>query len=536
MLLGYGSLTIALTYPLVFQLSTLGYKLHLPGDGQYSVWNVAWVGHALLTDPLHVLDANIFHPQRSTLIYSEANLVAGLLGTPALWLTGNAYAAHNSALLLSFVLSGASTYYLIRYLTHDRRAAAIAGICFAYCPYAFGHLPHIQLLMTFGIPLSLLAFHRLADRPSLGRGIALGAAMGLQGLACAYYAVFVALLIGLSVLVTAAMQGLWRNTHYWKAIGVAAVIAAAVVAPLYIPYVILQRTTGFSRGLSDAERYAATWSSYLTSAAYLSSWMHPLLPKWSDVLFPGYIAMIFGLGWFMTMGWKDASRERHLTVLYGSIGGLALWESFGPRGGLYTLTYYTVPAFTFLRAPSRFGILVILALTVLGALAITRVLARASVPSVATAALFGLTIVARITPIPLTPNPEMSPAYNVLAAQPPGALVELPLYSRASNFNRTQYMLASTVHWKPLVNAYSDLIPRSFSDQRDALGTFPTAEAFRVVETQRVRYVTFHLNEYHPELGLRDRLDQGLEEFAPYLRRLYEDDTIWLYEVLGYPE
>jgi hypothetical protein len=214
-----------------------------------------------MTDPLHVLDANIFYPHRWTLIYSEANLLAGVLGIPALWLTSTAYAAHNSALLLSFVLSGASMYYLARYLTDDRRAAVIASICFAYCPYVFSHLPHIQLLMTFGIPLSLLAFHRLVDRPTLPRGAALGMAMGVQGLACAYYAVFVALLIGLSVLVTAAMQGLWRDRRYWMAIGIAALFATAIVAPLYIPYVMLQRETGFSRALHEAGPYSATWSS-----------------------------------------------------------------------------------------------------------------------------------------------------------------------------------------------------------------------------------------------------------------------------------
>ena len=53
--------------------------------------------------------------------------------------------------------------------------AAIAAIGFAFCPFVFAHTAHIQLLMTAGLPFSLLAFHRAADRPTVGRGAALGA-------------------------------------------------------------------------------------------------------------------------------------------------------------------------------------------------------------------------------------------------------------------------------------------------------------------------------------------------------------------------
>jgi hypothetical protein len=532
---GFSALTAALTYPLAFNLRTLGYKLQVPGDSQYSVWNVAWVAHALLENPLKVFDANIFYPHRWTLIYSEANLLAGALGAPVQWLLDNAYATHNFVLLLSFVLSALGTYYLVRYLTGDRRAAVIGAVCFAYCPYVFGHLPHIQLLMTAGIPFSLLAFHRLVDRPTASRGVALGAAMGAQGLACAYYAVFVALLIGLSVIVSASWLGLWRDRAYWKSISVAALVATAIVAPLFIPYVLLQRDTGFRRALDDAGPYSANWASYLTSAAYSSSWIHPFLPKWNDVLFPGFIPLLFGLGGILG-GWARGGRDRYLTVLYVTIGTWAFWESFGPSGGLYTATYYAVPAFTFLRAPSRFGVIVTLVLSILAATTISRWLAYARAPRVLALALTGCAIVARVAPIPLTPNPELPPVYYELAKQPDGAVVEFPLYSHRSNFYRTQYMLASTVHWKPLVNAYSDVIPQAFSASRDALSMFPTREAFKILEADRVRYTVFHLVEYHHDLDLRQRLEEGLQEFAPYLRKVYGDKTILLYEILGYPE
>jgi hypothetical protein len=73
--LGFSALAIACTYPLAFKLSSLGRTDN--ADGQFAIWNVAWVARTLVVDPLHVFDANIFYPHRWTLAYSEANLGAG---------------------------------------------------------------------------------------------------------------------------------------------------------------------------------------------------------------------------------------------------------------------------------------------------------------------------------------------------------------------------------------------------------------------------------------------------------------------------
>jgi hypothetical protein len=105
------------------------------------------------------------------------------------------------------VLTAVGTYYLVRHLTQDRRGAAIAAICFAFCPFVFAHLPHIQLLMTAGLPFTMLAFHRLIERPSVGRGASLGAVMTAAALGCGYYGVFAILMVGFGVLVVMTMRG-----------------------------------------------------------------------------------------------------------------------------------------------------------------------------------------------------------------------------------------------------------------------------------------------------------------------------------------
>jgi len=531
---GFVALSALMTYPLAFNLGSLGYKLQLPGDPQYSVWNVAWVAHALLTNPLHVLDANIFYPHRGTLIYSETNLIAGAIGVPAYALTNNPFAAHNFAVLMSFALSAIGMYALVRHLLQDRVAAIVAAIIFAYCPYAFAHLSHIQLLMTAGIPFTFLSFHRMVDRPTHARGLAFGATMGLQAFACAYYSVFLALTIPVSVAVTAWTKHLWRSRAHVKALLTAATTAVVVVTPLLLLYAELQRTTGFRRALTDATRYSASWSSYLTSSAYAARWIYPHLPPWTDVLFPGFLALVLALA-MIPLSRGASPKVRQLAALYATIGAFALWESFGPDAWLYRVTYRVVPALTFLRAPSRFGVMVVFSLSVLAAIAVSRLRERRLLTRLGAVTLVVAAIAEHAVPVPWTATPAFDQAYTVLADQPYGAVVELPVYSHGANYFRTQYMVASTVHWKPLVNAYSDVIPLSFSNDRDTLATFPSRDAFKILEATGVRYVVFHLAEYSQDAALQRWLADALREFSPYLRLVEGSADLALYEIVGYP-
>src|SRR5262249_19686953 len=226
-------------------------------DGQFSLWNVSWVAHALTTDPRYLFDANIFYPHQNTLAYSESNILAGLLGVPV-WLgTDNPFTTHNSVVLLAFVFGFLSPYVLARCLTGSGGAAVLCAIGYAYCPFIFARTAHIQLLLTFGLPLSLLALHRLVDRPTLLRGGALSAALVVQGLACAYYGVFAGLPVGFGVIYYAISRGLWKSARYWFAVLFAAALTVAVLWPFFSPYLTLQEDFGFTRTLDDAALYSA---------------------------------------------------------------------------------------------------------------------------------------------------------------------------------------------------------------------------------------------------------------------------------------
>src|SRR5688572_733434 len=209
------------TYPYIFQFNNAG-RLDT-NDGRWSIWVVSWVAHALTTDPRQLFNANIFYPHTNALAFSEGNIVEGIIGAPVWALTGNPYTTHNFIFLFSFAQSFVATYYLVRRLTGDHRAAAVAGVMYAYCPFAFARQAHVQLLMIGFLPWVMLSWHRFLDRATTPRAIELGAVMMLTGLACAYYGIFAGGMIAFASIWFALTRRRWKDMTYMRGVAIAAV-------------------------------------------------------------------------------------------------------------------------------------------------------------------------------------------------------------------------------------------------------------------------------------------------------------------------
>lgn len=537
------ALSIVMTWPLASGFGRLGRTTTM--DGLYSIWNISWVAHALVSDPAHLLDANIFSPHRRALTFSEANLLGGVVATPVWWLTGNAYAAHNTALLFAFCSTLVGTWLLVRRLTGSSAAAAPAAILFAFCPYFFSHSAHIQLLMAGGIPLAMLALHRLCDNPSPRRGVVLGLTLGGQALACAYYGIFAGLMVGYGALFLAASRRLWTVRRFWVALATGAGTSIAVVFPFFLPYVSMQREEGFRRSLADAVRYSAPAASYLASPAHAHQWLIPVARGlgWhgQEVLFPGLLALALGAAGFgITIRMRRAPLEsaggdRETALLYGSLGVLSAWASLGPPAGLYTAMFHAIPLFTFLRAPSRFGLIVAFALSILAAFAVRRMLEMAGRgPTLAAAVIaVGALLELNVLPFPWERALTVSPAYGLLARMPRAPVAEFPFYGERVAFPlHAQYMVLSTSHWMPLVNGYSDHIPQDFREAAAVLDSFPSNDSFAVLQRRRVRYIGVHWAMYGPRAG---EIRARLEPFSRYLRQLSSDGDMTLFEIVSFP-
>jgi hypothetical protein len=532
-------ITTFLTWPMVPRLGTVG-RLD-SGDGKLSIWNIGWVDHAILTDPRHFLDANIFWPHRGTLAYSEMNLVAGVLGLPAYALTHNALAAHNTAVL-----------------TGSAGAGFVSAVLFTFCSYLWGHTAHVQLLMTFVVPLVMLAFHRMRDRPTTASSVLLGAALATAGLACGYYGVYGGILVGFASLVFAR-----RDAKYWIALGGAAVTAGLIVLPFVVPYMRVRAGTGAEPVRTEqAVQISADLQDYLTSPTILENAIIP--SKWAafphESLSPGLVLLILVVIAFATVGKFAAWRVRDtlstsirsvfgrtsrtaepaspLTASqvlwgYGAVTALAVWASLGPAYGLYAVLMDAVPGMSWLRAPSRMGVDVALGLAVIGGLGARWLIVGwrwALIPLVA------VCVLDRYAGWPSVDADPIPRVYRVLATLPRGAVVEFPFPYVPNDFHHhTRAMYNSTADWMPRVNGYSDIVPNDFREIAMPINDFPELSAFPLMYQYQVKYVVWQLAGYPRGTVVFDRLASRFAAAAPYLRPLVRNSDYWLYEIVGWP-
>jgi hypothetical protein len=535
-------LAVVLTWPIAARLATAG-RLDT-GDGRFSIWNVAWVAHALTTNPWQLYNANIFHPNENALAFSEANLFAGALAVPVWALTRSALAASNWTILCSFALSFMAMYALVRRLTGSRSGAALAALHFAYAPFVLAHIPHVQLLMTFGLPTVLLKLHDFVGQPGWRAAFWLGAAMALQGLACGYYGIFGGLIAGFGVVWFGIAARRWRDWRYWTMAASAAAVALLLIGPFFAPYVAVQEA-GFERTLDEARMYSAGWRSYLVSPLWNHRWIVNLIREtgmWREVLFPGLLPLVFtgvavarGLA---ARGSSPVPMSRRVIGFYLALAGLGLWASLGPDAGLYLALHETMPFFSMLRAPARFGLIVTMALAILGGAGFaslerilsgrTRRLAIAGVLllAVARSSVGGLALT-EIRPVPL--------AYARLASLPRGAVAEFPFWASSADRHRhTEYMLWSTYHWQPLINGYSDHIPADWFEDLPRLAAFPSDDAWRALRDRGARYVVVHWHAID-DAGKQTLAEAIRGPLLQHLRPVVDEPDITLYEIVSWP-
>jgi hypothetical protein len=485
--LGFTVLTIVLTYPQALYLTS-----HVSGhfDSLFSVWRLAWVAHQIVADPLHLFDANIFFPERTTLAYSDAMLLPGVALAPLAWLGISPVAIYNFAVLASFVCSATAAAALGWRLTGRVEAGIIAGVIFGFAPHRFDHFSHLELLLNWWMPLAFLALREaLATGRSRAYG-ALAACLCLQVLSSIYHGMFLAVSLGAAA-VAAIATG--QATSLRKHVpGVAWLAAAAAVVFLYsLPYRANQQVVG-ERPLEEIALYSARPSDFLATPPenVLYGGVMSAYGRAERFLFPGVLAAaLAGLGLF--------SRRRRAIVVWVVTLWIATELSLGLNGLIYPVLYEHVEVFHGLRVPARAGILLLLAIAALAALGVELILGklrmRTSRIVVVGALVCGMAVeyYSRIPLVPLQPPPSI---YRILQGQTDGVVLELPVArpEALAPMPEALYMYYSTTHWKKLLNGYSGFYPKNYVLTLETLRNFPDEASLTFLETRGVTHIVLH--------------------------------------------
>lgn len=462
-------------------------------DEWLNAWTLSWIAHQLPRDPLDLFGANMFYPSGDALAYTEPLLVPGLLGAPLRWLGATPMATYNLLVLAGLTLTGLAMYWLIVAWTGDPWAGLLAGAVVAFSTALLTRIPHLQILHLYPLPLALLALDRLLRHGRTRHAVWLAACVAGAALTSGYLAVYVVVALGSALLARA--PDLRSRPGVLLRLSAAALATLAVLYAVLHPYLELQVQRSAP---ADAASIGSALLSYLKTAANLhyELWSHALWPRAPRALFPGAVALALAAAALLARPCAPRGVRRMLLAVAG--GGLLL--SLGSLTPAYEWFSVLVPPVQSLRAPSRFGTLVVFAVGGLAGLGLAA-FRRAVSPRWGVAGAVGLLAVATAeslhAPIPYRPVDWSPPIHRALSAVGPGPIAELPFYSRGQFHRNAWYLLASTNHWRPMVAGFGNSRPPDFDDLVRVVSTFPSILAVARLQALGVSHVVVH-GERHP--------------------------------------
>jgi hypothetical protein len=305
--------------------------------------------------------------------------------------------------------------------------------------------------------------------------------------------------------------------------------AAPLLVPallLYIPYARARSEAGLIRVLDDTGVAASSW---LATTSRADKLLWTLLPKWEwlqqepDVaLFPGVLVLALA-----AIGIVRDRRAR----LWIAILLVTIWISIGPPFSLWQWIYW-MPGLNFIRVPSRFMLLGMLALSILSALAVERM------PRRFIAAVCGLLVI-EFASLPTDVRLHHIKPYAIdryLDTLPkPFSVAEFPVPQSSLKVlvarRHAEYMLHSMAHYQPIVHGFSGIEPPGFEELERTLMLFPDGKSLDTLAAMKVKYAVVHLDYFPPELI--DYARTGLERFEREgrLRLVHAEDQGRVYEI-----
>ncbi len=499
-------LAVIHTWPLALAPGT--YSRNDNGDAQLNEWILAWVEHALVRDPLHLFQANIFYPARDALAFSEPLIAPALLGAPVAWLGGSPVLVFNLLVIAGFALSAGAGYTLMRRWTNDRPAALLTGTTLAFNTHTLTRLAHVQGIHVYGLPLALLTTDRIITNARLRDGLWLAAWMTVMAYTSGYLLVFASLMVAIAVIVR-VREWLARWRPVLAALALAAFAAALAILPLWIPYHRVATEQGMFRSLAAVAEFSATPRGYLAAAGtiHLSTWSGRFFKDPIDSFFPGVVVIIFScVAIVLTLGRardEEACLLQRRVLMLAAIGVAGVVLSLGTTTPVYGWMYRIFAPMQGLRAAARFGNLFLLAMSALAGLGLAQM--RRRYPRSGAAAVLAITAVvianveAARAPFEYRRFAGVPHLYRLLADQPRVVLAEVPFYPRQAVFENAEYVLNSTAHWRPLMNGYSGYTPVTYVDYAAVFWYFPRDYAIDAMKRAGVTHVMVHPERFGQE-------------------------------------
>ena len=474
--------------------------------------------------------------------------------------TGNV-SSYNIQVLLSFILSGITMFYLAFALTKDKVASLFAGIIYSFCPYHFARAwQHLSLSQIQWMPLYILTLIKLREQPDNKRMFLSIIALSLVISFEFHYTYFMYIATAFFLLYC-FISYKKSGKQYWGFLKmslivmiVGIIIIFSTSAGMFLKKAISQRKTtqpavwGIVRPFDDLFAQSARPLSYL-----LPSTAHPVLGKFTEgfvgtsiygesltehALYLGWIPLI--LAFIAFRRWKERRKPiRSGTVPCGNspcskddfyIGFFVFlaivawlfsqppWWEIGPLK-IYMPSFFMYKILPMIRAYCRFGILVMLAIAVLAAFGLKFVLERfrAKKTKAAVASLFFIFVLFEFwnyPPFKIIEVGRVPQVYYWLKDEPSGIVIaEYPLDAGSPN---ELYKFYQATHEKKMINGTT---PYSYANKvAKTIVKLSAQNSAGILKGMGVNYVLVHNESYLKTDLIEDKEELSMISNNPGLK------------------
>ena len=529
-------------FPLISNFTKYIPGFHSTDESYAALWNFWWLSktHA---DKLPIdacpLIAAPFDLGYCKNVYFLWNLINK-------WLTvfTSNIVAYNTEIVFSFLLAAFFVYLLAYHICRNVFASFLSAVIYAFCPYHFVRSwQHLGLAQIQWMPLFIFALIKLDEKRSIKYAAILGIAFFLVASFDLYYAYFMFLTAPIYILYSifakfklnkSIAATLKEELNFLRMLVLSAFFAGVLYLPS-ISMILHNAKISSGKGVSVFNTYLRPFEDLFSQSARPLSYF---LPASTHPVFGGFTESFVGTGLYgesytehaLYLGWvplilaffafrrrrisKDPS-ERYYICCFLVLAVVAWlfsqppWWQFGPFK-LYMPSFFMYKLFPMFRAYCRFGIVVMLAVSILAALGLKVILDRFKGGILR----FCVTVICCVLvlfefwnwpPYKVIDVSGVPSAYYWLHSTPGDFIIaEYPLDYDGSN---ELYKFYQTKHEKKIING---TIPGTFANKvAHNIIKLSDLNTARVLKWMGVRYVLVHKNEY-----LKTELTEDKEELS----------------------
>ena len=500
--------------------SALHHQVADLGDPLLYGWTWSWTRHALLSNPLHLFDGNIFAPHRRSVAYSD-NLLVLLVPFALLRAVGANWALQLNLLSLGMLmLSLAATYSLTRRIVGRTDTAIFAAIAYTFGSFTFVHQGHLQLLLLGMFPLGFLFAFRWFETRRWRDAMWFGLLNASFFLGALYYSAIWTVCVTVVLLAYIAARRRELDATFWKGLLIVAIFSATAI-PFVVPYLEVGVTRPLVREWGLQPRDLVTVAVGSDAYPRIDRWADGSVDRGEHSFFPGFSTeLLAGLG-FAALILTGCSRrrrrgppardalppERRLELwLLAAAGGAAFVLALGPevRGVTLPFTFFHdyVPGFKGIRVAARLAIPGLLAVCVFASVGLTMISARLSrrlgvAVAVVASTVLVVELLAPVSRVTLPTNAATLAVYRELSRRGLGTVAELPIADPhdAAAWARIEAprMLYGSLDLHPRINGYSGSWPRNYRRHEEILNTYPAPAAVALGARLHVRFLILHV-------------------------------------------